>query len=57
MNTQPNLSNKALDRMRETAITRREAVRRAMFGAAGLWLGDHLGLSAFAAAPSPRNTR
>ena len=54
MNMQQNLSTKRLDQMRETAITRREAVRRAVFGAAGLWLGEHLGLSAFAAPPAPR---
>ncbi|MCX6910650.1 MAG: DUF1501 domain-containing protein [Verrucomicrobia bacterium] len=54
MNIQQKFSAKLLDQMRENAITRREAVRRAMFGAAGLWLGDHLGLSALAAAQSPK---
>ena len=40
--------------MRGSAITRREAVRRALLGAGGLVLGQHLSLGALAAAPSPQ---
>jgi hypothetical protein len=38
-------------RMRESAMTRREAVRRALLGAGGLLLDHHLSLRALAAAP------
>ena len=43
-------SDGLLSRMRGTAITRREAVRRALLGAGGLLLGRHLSLRALAAA-------
>jgi uncharacterized protein (DUF1501 family) len=45
-------SDSQLSLLRGTAITRREAVRRAMLGAGGLLLGQHLSLRALAAAPS-----
>jgi uncharacterized protein (DUF1501 family) len=45
-------SDSLLCRMRDTAISRREAVRRALLGAGGLLLGRHLSLRALAAAPS-----
>lgn len=44
-------SDALLNRLRETAITRREAIRRAMLGAGGLVLGHHLALRTFAAEP------
>src|ERR1039458_902174 len=44
--------DKLLSRMRDSAISRREAVRRALLGAGGLMLGHHLTLRALAAAPS-----
>jgi len=47
-------SDDMLSLMRGSAITRREAVRRALLGAGGLVLGQHLNLGAFAAAPSPQ---
>ncbi|MGP8198656.1 MAG: DUF1501 domain-containing protein [Limisphaerales bacterium] len=45
-------SDALISRLRETAISRREAVRRALLGAGGLMLGHHLSLRALAAAPS-----
>jgi hypothetical protein len=47
-------SDGLISRLRDTAITRREAVRRALLGAGGLLLGHHLSLRALAAAPSAR---
>ena len=47
-------SDGMLSLMRGTAISRREAVRRALLGAGGLVLGQHLNLGALAAAPSPQ---
>jgi hypothetical protein len=44
-------SDKMLSLMRGSAISRREAVRRALLGAGGLMLGHHLSLRAFGAAP------
>jgi hypothetical protein len=49
-------SDALLWRLRDTAISRREAVRRALLGAGGLLLGHHLSLGALAAAPSPNAT-
>jgi hypothetical protein len=40
--------------LRDNAISRREAVRRALLGAGGLMLGYHLSLGAPAGAPSPQ---
>jgi uncharacterized protein (DUF1501 family) len=45
-------SDALISRLRETSISRREAVRRALLGAGGLLLGHHLNLRALAAAPS-----
>ncbi|MBI4586372.1 MAG: DUF1501 domain-containing protein [Planctomycetes bacterium] len=45
-------SEKLISRLRGTPISRRQAVRRALLGAAGLLLGDHLSLRALAATPS-----
>jgi hypothetical protein len=47
-------SDALITRLRDTAITRREAVRRALLGAGGLLLGHHLSLRALEAAPSPQ---
>jgi len=44
-------SDALINRLRDTAITRREAVRRALLGAGGLVLGHHLTLRALAAEP------
>ena len=44
-------SDRLLSRRRDSAISRREAVRRALLGAGGLMLGHHLSLRALAAAP------
>ena len=44
-------SDALINRLRDNAITRREAVRRALLGAGGLVLGHHLTLRALAAAP------
>jgi len=44
-------SDKWINRMSFTPISRREAVRRALFGAAGLALGHHLSLRAIAGTP------
>jgi hypothetical protein len=44
-------SDGLISRMRDTAISRREAVRRALLGAGGLLLGHHLSLRSLAAAP------
>jgi hypothetical protein len=44
-------SDKLLSAWREHPMTRREAVRRALLGAGGLWLGHHLTLRALAAPP------
>jgi hypothetical protein len=44
-------SDALISRLRESAITRREAVRRALLGAGGLMLGHHLSLQTLAAAP------
>ena len=44
-------SDALISRLRDTAISRREAVRRALLGAGGLLLGHHLSLRALAAAP------
>ncbi len=46
------LADKQIARMSSSAITRREAVQRTLLGAAGLVLGHHLSLRAFAATPS-----
>ena len=59
MNLYPSLDKKGfkplpdawLDCCRETAISRREAVRRALLGAGGLLLGHHLTLRAMAGPP------
>jgi hypothetical protein len=48
------LSYNSLSRMRESAITRREAVQYALFGAAGLMLGDHLTFKALATSPTTK---
>jgi len=45
-------SDDLLWRMRASAISRREAVRRALLGAGGLLLGRHLSLRALAAEPA-----
>src|SRR5271157_4240291 len=45
-------SDALISRLRDTAISRREAVRRALLGAGGLLLGHHLSLRTLAAAPS-----
>jgi hypothetical protein len=45
-------SDDLICRLRANAISRREAVRRALLGAGGLLLGHHLSLRALAAAPS-----
>jgi hypothetical protein len=45
-----------ISRLRDDAITRREAVRRALLGAGGLMLGHHLSLKALAASPLPQAT-
>jgi hypothetical protein len=45
-------SDALISRLRDTAISRREAVRRTLLGAGGLLLGRHLSLGALAAAPS-----
>ena len=45
-------SDALISRLRGDAISRREAVRRALLGAGGLLLGHHLSLRALAAAPS-----
>jgi hypothetical protein len=45
-------SDALISRLRGSAITRREAVRRALLGAGGLLLGHHLSLRALAAAPT-----
>jgi len=47
-------SDGVLSRMSGSAITRREAVRRALLGAGGLVLGQHSNLGALAATPSPK---
>jgi hypothetical protein len=47
-------SDNVLSLMRGSAISRREAVRRALLGAGGLMLGRHLTLSALAADPAPQ---
>ncbi len=47
-------SDAVISRLRESAISRREAVRRALLGAGGLLLGHHLSLRALAAAPRPK---
>ena len=44
-------SDVLISRLRESAITRREAVRRALLSAGGLLLGRHLSLRALAAEP------
>lgn len=49
-------SDKQLSRLRGGAISRREAIQRALFGAAGLVLGQHLSLRALAATPSAQAT-
>jgi uncharacterized protein (DUF1501 family) len=48
------LADKQIARMSSSAITRREAVQRTLLGAAGLVLGHHLSLRAFAATPSAK---
>jgi len=45
-------SDHLISLMRDSAMSRREAVRRALLGAGGLMLGHHLTLRALAAAPS-----
>jgi hypothetical protein len=45
-------SDRLISSLRGDAITRREAVRRALLGAGGLVLGHHLSLRALAAEPS-----
>ncbi len=40
----------------DTAITRREAIRRALCGAAGLWLADNLAFRLWAATPASKTT-
>jgi hypothetical protein len=47
-------SDKQISRMAGTPISRREAVQRALLGAAGLALGHHLSLRALAAAPAAK---
>ena len=54
MNMQHDFSDNLLCRMRETAITRRDMVQRALFCSAGLLLGDHLSLRTLAVPPSAR---
>ena len=44
-------SDRLISRMRDSAISRREAVRRALLGAGGLVLGHHLTLRALADVP------
>ena len=48
------LTDRQIERMSSSVITRREAVQRTLLGAAGLVLGHHLSLSALAAAPSAK---
>ena len=48
------LTDKQITRLSGTAMSRREAVQRTLFGAAGLVLGHHLNLSALAAAPAAK---
>jgi hypothetical protein len=48
------LSDKQIARMSGTAMSRREAVQRTLLGTAGLLLGHHLNLRAFAAAPAAK---
>lgn len=45
-------SDKDISRLAATPMSRREAVHRALFGAAGLVLGHHLNLRALAAVPA-----
>jgi hypothetical protein len=47
-------SDKQIERLAGTPISRREAVQRALLGAAGLMLGHHLSLRTLAAAPLPK---
>jgi hypothetical protein len=47
-------SDALISRLRDSAISRREAVRRALLGAGGLLLGHHLCLRTLAAAPLPQ---
>jgi hypothetical protein len=47
-------SDKQLSRLACTPISRREAVQRALLGAAGLMLGHHLSLRSLAAEPAPK---
>jgi len=49
-------SDKQINGLRAEAISRREAIQRAMFGAAGLVLGQHLTLRALADAPPVKPT-
>jgi hypothetical protein len=49
-------SDKQISRLRGEAISRREAIHRALFGAVGLVLGQHLSLRALAATPSAQAT-
>lgn len=49
-------SDKQISRLRGEAMSRREAIQRALFGAAGLILGQHLSLRAFADVPAPQAT-
>jgi hypothetical protein len=46
-------TDKLVNRMADTPISRREAVQRTLLGAAGLVLGHHLSLRTLAAAPAP----
>src|SRR5208283_4439634 len=46
-------TDKQVNHMSGTAISRREAVQRTLLGAAGLVLGHHLPLRTLAATPAP----
>ena len=48
------LSDKQIERMSGTAMSRREAVQRTLLGTAGLLLGHHLSLRALAAPPAAK---
>jgi hypothetical protein len=50
-------SDTKISQWRESAITRREAVRRALLGAGGLMLGRHLTLSALALPTAPAKAK
>ena len=50
-------TDREINRMSGTAMTRREAVRRTLLGATGLVLGHHLNLRALAATSGPKPTQ